>query len=309
MAVVTSALINALRTGFSKEFEDAKSAAPTQWAAVATRVPSGNASNTYGWLGQFPKLSEWTGQRAFKSIREYGYSVTNKLYEATVDIPRTAIEDDQIGVYAPLFREMGYAAATHPDEIVFGLLRDGKTAACYDGKMFFTKDHPVFQNVDGTGTQSAAANLIEPETGAVAPWFLLDVSRPLRPFIFQERTTPELQVITTPDNDYVFMNDKIPYGIRYRCNGGYGFWQQAVMSAEALNPASFEKALTLMQGFTADGGRPLGLGMGGKAGTLLVVPPVHQAAARKVIVAERDDAGASNIWFDAATIVVSPWLA
>ena len=293
MAVVTSALINALRTGFSKEFEDAKSAAPTQWAAVATRVPSGNASNTYGWLGQFPKLSEWTGQRAFKSIREYGYSVTNKLYEATVDIPRTAIEDDQIGVYAPLFREMGYAAATHPDEIVFGLLRD----------------HPVFQNVDGTGTQSAAANLIEPETGAVAPWFLLDVSRPLRPFIFQERTTPELQVITTPDNDYVFMNDKIPYGIRYRCNGGYGFWQQAVMSAEALNPASFEKALTLMQGFTADGGRPLGLGMGGKAGTLLVVPPVHQAAARKVIVAERDDAGASNIWFDAATIVVSPWLA
>lgn len=60
MAVVTSALINALRTGFSKEFEDAKSAAPSQWSAVATRVPSGNASNTYGWLGQFPKLSEWT---------------------------------------------------------------------------------------------------------------------------------------------------------------------------------------------------------------------------------------------------------
>ena len=118
-----------------------------------------------------------------------------------------------------------------------------------------------------------------------------------------------MQVITNPDNDYVFMNDKIPYGIRYRCNGGYGFWQQAVMSAEALNPASFEKALTLMQGFTADGGRPLGLGMGGKAGTLLVVPPVDQAAARKVIAAERDDGGASNIWFDAATIVVSPWLA
>ena len=78
MAVVTSGLVNALRTGFSKEFEDAKAAAPTQWAAVATRVPSGNASNTYGWLGQFPKLSEWTGQRAFKSIKEYGYSVTRQ---------------------------------------------------------------------------------------------------------------------------------------------------------------------------------------------------------------------------------------
>ena len=226
-----------------------------------------------------------------------------------MDIPRTAVEDDQLGVYSPLFREMGYAAATHPDEIIFGLLRDGKSTACYDGKMFFAKDHPVFENVDGTGTEETAANLIEPAEGAVAPWFILDVSRPLKPFIFQERTTPELQVITNPDNDYVFMNDKLPYGIRYRCNGGYGFWQQAVMSAEPLNPASFEKALTLMQGFTADGGRPLGLGFGGKAGTLLVVPPAHQAAARKVVVAERDDAGASNIWFDAATIVVSPWLA
>ena len=212
MAVVTSGLVNALRTGFSKEFEDAKAAAPTQWAAVATRVPSGNASNTYGWLGQFPKLSEWTGQRAFKSIKEYGYSVTNKLYEATVDIPRTAVEDDQLGVYSPLFREMGYAAATHPDEIIFGLLRDGKSTACYDGKMFFAKDHPVFENVDGTGTEETAANLIEPAEGAVAPWFILDVSRPLKPFIFQERTTPELQVITNPDNDYVFMNDKLPYG-------------------------------------------------------------------------------------------------
>ena len=28
-----------------------------------------------------------------------------------------------------------------------------------------------------------------------------------------------------------------------------------------------------------------------------------------ILVAERDDMGASNIWFDAATIVVSPWLA
>ena len=140
-------------------------------------------------------------------------------------------------------------------------------------------------------------------------WYLLDVSRPLKPFIFQERTTPELQVITNPDNDTVFMKDKIPYGIRYRCNGGYGFWQQAVCCTDDLTADNFELALATMQGFKADGGRPLGLGFGGKAGTLLVVPPTLQADARKILVAERDDMGASNIWFDAATIVVSPWLA
>ena len=107
MAIVTSSLIQTLRTGYSKAFQEALAKAPTQWASVATRVPSGNSSNTYGWLGQFPKLREWTGDRTFKSIKEHGYAVTNKLYEATVDIPRTAFEDDELGVYSPLFSEMG----------------------------------------------------------------------------------------------------------------------------------------------------------------------------------------------------------
>lgn len=308
MAVVSSALINALRTGYSREFETAKAKAPTQWASIATRVPSGNTSNTYGWLGQFPKLREWTGDRVFNSIKEYGYTVTNKLYEATVDIPRTALEDDELGTYTPLFQEMGYAAATHPDEIIFGLLKKGNTELCYDGKPFFTNDHPVYPNVDGTGTVQTISNLLAPSSSPSTSWYLLDVSRPLRPFIFQERTTPELQVATNPDNDTVFMKDKIPYGIRYRCNGGYGFWQQAVQSTHPLDTDSFELALLTLQGFTADGGRPLGLGFGGKLGTLLVVPPTLQADARKVLVAEKNDAGASNIWYDAASIVVSPWL-
>ena len=308
MGIVNSTVLTSLRTAYSSYFEQAKAAAPAQWAQVATLVPSTSTSNTYGWLGQFPKLSEWSGARSYKSIKEYGYTVTNIKYEASVKIPREAFEDDNLGIYTPLFQEMGYAAATHPDEIIFGLLKAGKTNDCYDGKKFFAKDHPVYPNVDGTGSAGTAANLIEPTEGAVDPWFLLDVSRPLMPFIFQDRTKAELDAITSTDNDSVFNDDEYPFGIRYRCNGGYGFWQQAVCSTEALNPASFEKALTLMQSQKADGGRPLGLGFGGKASTLLVVPPTHQAAARKVLAAERDDSGASNIWYDAAVLLVSPWL-
>ena len=149
MAVVTSSLVSALRVGFQREFQDALSSAPSQWDRLSTRVPSSSASNTYGWIGQFPKLREWSGDRSFKNIKEHGYSVMNNLYEATVDIPRTAVEDDDIGVYAPLFREMGYAAGTHPDEIVFGLLKNGMSGTCYDGKAFFAVDHPVYLNADG----------------------------------------------------------------------------------------------------------------------------------------------------------------
>ena len=36
MAIVTSSLIQTLRTGYSKAFQEALAKAPTQWASVAT---------------------------------------------------------------------------------------------------------------------------------------------------------------------------------------------------------------------------------------------------------------------------------
>lgn len=306
MAVIKDSILSGLKTAYSDIFQKALAKAPSQYRNVATVVSYTSASNTYGWLGQFPKLQEWTGSRVFRDMKEFGYTIVNRKFESSVKIARTDFEDDNLGVYNPLFQEMGYAAATHPDEIIFGLLRDGRTNLCSDGKPFFSAAHQVFPNVDGTGTAQTLSNLIGTGTDA---WYLLDVSRPLKPFIFQERTKPELEAITSTTNDTVFTDDVYPFGIRYRCNGGYGFWQQAVCSTETLNIAGFEKALVAMQDFAADGGRPLGLGFGGQAGTLLVVPPSMQAAARKVLEAERDDNGASNIWYHAASILVSPWLA
>ena len=104
------------------------------------------------------------------------------------------------------------------------------------------------------------------------------------------------------------MKDQYLYGVRYRCNVGFGFWQQAVAVRDELSAANFEKAIGMMQSFQADGGRPLGLGMGGKAGTLLVVPPSLYAAARKLVAVELVNGGESNPWYDAATIVSVPWL-
>ncbi|MEX6732518.1 Mu-like prophage major head subunit gpT family protein [Pseudomonas aeruginosa] len=46
-------------------------------------IPSTTASNTYGWLGQFPKLREWIGQRVIKDMAAQGYQITNKLFEST----------------------------------------------------------------------------------------------------------------------------------------------------------------------------------------------------------------------------------
>ncbi len=311
MAIVTNSLLAGLRTGFSAAFQRGQNRAQPMWQNVATRIPSTSAQNTYGWLGHFPKLIEWSGERTFKSMKEHAYAITNKLYEGTVGVARTSVEDDELGIYTPLFEEMGYGAATHPDELIWAMLAAGNSTNCYDGQYFFDTDHPIYPNVDGTGTASTVSNNLVPSTSAdvSTAWYLLDVSRPLKPLIFQERTRPELQVITNPDNAHVFLNDEIPYGVRYRCNAGFGFWQMAMRSQYALTADSFEAALVAMQTMKADGGRPLGLGSGGKSGLMLVVPPSLNAAARKIVSISELSGGGTNPWHDAATPLAVPWLA
>jgi phage major head subunit gpT-like protein len=300
MAIITPALIASLRTGFSKAFQDALTNTPTDWQKVATRVPSSSASNTYGWLNQFPTLREWVGDRVLKDMAAQAYQIRNKLFEGTVAVKRTDIEDDNVGVYTPLFEEMGRAAATHPDQLVFGLLKIAHTVTCYDGQNFFDANHPVYLDADGTGTPTLVSNV---QDGAGEAWYLLDTSRALKPLIFQERTQPELQALTSAQDEGVFMRDEYRFGIRYRCNAGLGFWQMAFRSQADLIAANFNAALAAMQSLKADGGRPLGI-----KPTVLVVPPSLRAAAMEIVKSERLANGASNPNYGVVDLIVSPWL-
>lgn len=56
-------------------------------------------------------------------------------------------------------------------------------------------------------------------------WFLLDTTKPVRPFIFQERKAPVFVQQTSPDNDDVFMRGEFKFGAESRGAAGYGFWQ------------------------------------------------------------------------------------
>ncbi|MCE5420260.1 MAG: Mu-like prophage major head subunit gpT family protein, partial [Acidithiobacillus sp.] len=207
--------------------------------------------------------------------------------------------DDNVGVYTPLFAEMGRAAAAHPDELAFGLLAAGESTLCYDGQNFFDTDHPVYPNVDGTGTAATVSNL---QAGTGPAWYLLDNSRALKPLIFQERTAPELQAMTQAQDEAVFMRDEYRYGIRYRCNAGFGFWQLAYKSKATLDAANFNAAMAAMMATRADGGRPMGI-----KPTHLVVPPSLRADALTLIKALMIN-NTSNPNYEAVEVIVSPWL-
>lgn len=303
--IVTPAILRALFTSYRAEYQAGLSMVTPTYARLSTEIPSGSASNTYGWLGQFPQFSKWAGSRQIKAMAAHGYALTNELFETTVGVQRTDIEDDSVGVYKPLFQEMGRAAAIYPDEHVYALLMAGDKTKCYDGQNFFDKDHPVYPNVDGTGTVKTVSNLLAPAKpqDAKPAWYLLDTSRAIKPLIFQRRIAPQLQAMTNVDDEKVFMEDTFRYGVRARSAVGFGFWQMAMKITVDLDHDSFNEALAIMRSFKADGGRPLAI-----QPNLLVCGP--QLRNKALMVAKATTImGTTNINANIVDVLDTPYLA
>lgn len=139
--LVNASTLNAVFTNLRTEFNRAFAAAPTQWARIAMRAPSGSAQNDYKWLAEFPKMKRWIGDKHVKSLEAFSYTVVNEDWETTVEVDRNHIEDDTLGIYAPQAQSAGFAAAQFPDELVFSLLNF--TGKGFDGLTFFSTTHKV----------------------------------------------------------------------------------------------------------------------------------------------------------------------
>lgn len=292
----------AIKTIFNKAFETA----PSDWEKTATKVPSSTKQTDYAWLSRFPKMREWIGPKVIKALAAFGYSVANKDWEATVEVDRNDIEDDQLGIYTPMAQEAGFSAKQLPDEIVADLKNKAFASKCFDGQYFYDTDHPVGDGAGGTTSVSnkltaalsnatlAAASasygaartammsfkddegrplnlvpnllevppaleavgrmlltadklgddtpnpfkgtaelLVNPRLTSSTQWMLHCTTRPLKPFIFQERKAPVFVQQTETTSDNVFMLKQFRFGAEARAAGGYGLWQTSVGSTGA----------------------------------------------------------------------------
>ena len=304
--IITNSVLSGLRTTLREEFKRRMSEIDAKpiWKMLATIITSNSKTNTYGWLGAFPQLREWVGDRVIKDISESAYQIVNQKYEATLGVERTDIEDDNLGHYRVLASEMADEVERFFNRNIAKLLKEGFAKTCYDGQNFFDAEHPVYANTDGTGDATPFSNIVGSGDETGSPWFLLSLAGSLKPFILQQRTTPEFEEITETKNDAVFMKDQYLYGIRYRGSFGYGLWQQAVGSKGTLNAANYQSAREKIQSLKRDGGDPLSI-----VPTHLIVGPANEANARAIVEAQNLASGASNINYHTAELVVVPHLA
>lgn len=280
-----------LKTTFNNAFDTA----PSNWEKVAMKIVSTTTQNDYAWLSKFPKMRAWVGDKNVKALEAFKYSIPNRDFEATVEVDRNDIEDDQLGIYAPQAQMAGFSAKQLPDEIVMDLINASFVSLCFDGQYFFDIDHMaggVAVSNKGTKALSAASSAaaeasfgaarlamrkfkddegrplnITPNVLLVPPalettalklrnseflavndnnpyrgtfevvvdahltsdtaWFLLDMTQPVKPFIYQERKAPVFVEQTDPQADDVFNRKKFKFGAEARAAGGYGFWQLA----------------------------------------------------------------------------------
>lgn len=302
--IINLSSIHSVFVGFSTAFNKAFTETPVTWPNIAMKAQSDGREETYAWLGKFARMRQWVGDRVVRGLAAHGYTIKNLVFEDTVSVPRDDIADDKIGVFAPMFADMGRNAKIHPEELIYELLARGFTATCYDGQYFFDEDHPVG---DGEQPPVAVSNV---QSGSGPAWFLLDCSRMVKPLIFQEREPYKFVRKDGETDDNVFMRREFLYGVDARVNAGFGLWQLAFGSKADLTPENYETARAAMQSLKGDNGRPLGVNP-----THLVVPTALEGAARRllkngtrVITVDGTPVPLANEWVESAELIVTPYL-
>lgn len=372
--------------------------APSYYEQLCSIVPSSTSQTIYPWLGRTTGFREWVGDRVLQALEAHAYTIVNKTFEDTVGIERERIEDDQYGVYAPVIEQLGWDAKTHPDQLIFGMMKAAVTGSavsigkisipvpiCYDGNNIYSASHATgnagqvssaglpfwqashaylanasivdsngnIQQVTTAGTSGSSApswattvgntttdsgvtwtlrilggagtgvtlasNINSSGTGAY--WFLVDGSRPIKPFIFQKRREYAVTRMNTATDEAVFSQRLFRYGVDVRCNAGVGLWQLTYASNTDLsNPTNYAAAVSALRSFKSDAGVPFGAWNGPPTTRFLVVPPTLEEVARQLLHGTFGAAGgayyggstaaipAANIYLNDATLIISEWL-
>jgi phage major head subunit gpT-like protein len=259
---------------------------------LATIVPSSTKTNTYGWLSAMPQWRQFVGERRYKSFAELVYVLINLPWEKSAEIPIDDVADDNLGIWKNIVERWNSDGGSELIEIqVAAAMQVGHTTGlCYDAQPFFSTSHPigdsgaVFSNRSGDGSGNA--------------WYLLVMGKEVNPFMYQERQAPEFNMVTNPEDSYVFKNRKIPMGSFARGVSGYTFPQYAHRCDGPIDPTHYAAAFLAITTLTDEEGRPLGL-----KPTHLVYGATNRAAAKTMIDAQNQAGGASNIYWKDVELV------
>jgi len=141
---------------------------------IAMRIGSDDASESYGWLGSVPGLSEFIGGRTVKELKEYQFSIDNKDYESTLVFQKKDMRRDKSGMIELRVGQFSQRVMDHPAKLLSTLIINGESSVCYDGQYYFDTDHKdrdeaaQSNDITSSATAPTAPTSAEMTTGIMA---------------------------------------------------------------------------------------------------------------------------------------------
>jgi len=159
---------------------------------IGMKFDSDQESEEYKWLGMSPMLREWIGGRQANNLRENGYTIRNKKFEATLELAVDDMRRDKTGQIQVRIDELADRANDHWAKLMSTLIENGESTVCYDGQYFFDTDHS--EGDSGTQTNDLTS----------ADYSELNVTTPTNP------TADELAdiILKMIQHQYSFKDDK-----------------------------------------------------------------------------------------------------
>lgn len=250
-AITLGSLNDNVSLAFNTQFD----AAPSRYGRFTLEVPSTGHAETYPRLDLLGGMREWVGDRAVQSLSQSAFTIVNKDFEQTISVSRNNLADDKYGMLAIASTRMGKNAKELPDLLVAALMKAGHTTLCYDGQNFFDTAHPSF---DAAGAATTVANFATDGSGT-PPWYLIDTKQIVMPLIYQLREPFKVIPKFSPTDQQVFWNKEYEWGADGRCNVGFGLWQVAFMSTQAITHDNIKANIILMESLRRPSGAPMGI--------------------------------------------------
>lgn len=139
---LTPERIAAATDGFRAVYLKAYDGLTPDWLPIAMEIESTSETETYEFLTGMPGMQELIGEIKLEDLATAGFSLRNKEWHSTVQVKRSSIERDTLGIYRPQMAELGTNARNHPRSLVAELLNNSFTALDYTGTAFFAAAKP-----------------------------------------------------------------------------------------------------------------------------------------------------------------------
>lgn len=138
----------AIRGEFAKRLQ--LETPPSWFNSITNTFRSDQAAEEYAFLDAVGPLREWVGGRQAQGFKESSFTIENKHFEKTIEIPVKDMRRDKLDLLRAKVADVVKRAMTHPASMVSTLIKNGESGVCYDGQYFFDTDHEE----GNSGTQS-----------------------------------------------------------------------------------------------------------------------------------------------------------